>query len=63
MSYLSATCHGNFVLPLQSEIIFVEMMLPKGLEGNHLQHLQGLEVQSIHVIDGAYQKSESALPA
>ena len=41
----------------------VDLILPKGLEGHHFQHLQCLKVQSIHVIDGIYMKSESALPA
>ena len=61
--YLIAPCHINSVLPVKIQIIFVYLILPKGLKRLVLQHLQCLAVKSIHVLDGEYLKSEYAIPA
>ena len=57
---MSAPCHKTFVLTVHWWINLVELILPNGLKG-HLQHLQCLLFQNIHVIDGVYLQGEYAL--
>ena len=49
-------------LPVHCCLSFVELILPKYLEGFGFQHFQFLLVQIINVLDGAYLKSEYNLP-
>ena len=59
---MSAPCNIFVLLPVHYWISFVDMIIPKGLEGLDFLHLQSLVVQSINVIDGEYLKYESDLP-
>ena len=58
-----APCNIIFLLSVHCWLIFAELVLPNNLEGLDFLHLQCLTVQIIHVLDGAYLQSESALPA
>ena len=59
---MSAPFNINFVLTVNFWMIFVDLILPKGLEGLDFIHFQCLAVQNTHVLDGAYLQYESAIP-